>query len=313
MLDLLFTLLHSCKAHSWRQDYNVFQSLINYKFNTIGKKAHLETISEWSYAWWASQSTKGDDFWHASIYESEFIPRTGLVWNLIYLKKDLIHAHLMKGNEPARLTNVYTSGNFHSTRRDIAALQENSPIVMAHLHLSNFPDYGLDYLTNWDSLIAYILFFFLWILCLEITTVGGAVNFYPAVILRLFFIHEKVGQKVLSHVHCYYYFQRITCALFPKYPQMPSRQEIKAYQYFFENCIFESFGIYVNARAVKLFKNISLVSRWKLFFSEKNVVQFDSTKHRSFSPGTSVSSCSNTGPMRGDPYWTSKENSSGSW
>ena len=160
MLDLLFTLLHSCKAHSWRQDYNVFQSLINYKFNTIGKKAHLETISEWSYAWWASQSTKGDDFWHASIYESEFIPRTGLVWNLIYLKKDLIHAHLMKGNEPARLTNVYTSGNFHSTRRDIAALQENSPIVMAHLHLSNFPDYGLDYLTNWDSLIAYILFFF---------------------------------------------------------------------------------------------------------------------------------------------------------
>ena len=45
---------------------------------------------------------------------------------------------------------------------------------------------------------------------------------------------------------------------------------------------------------------------------EKTVVQFDSTKHRRFSPGTPVSSCSNTGPMRGDPYWTSRENSSGS-
>ena len=35
---------------------------------------------------------------------------------------------------------------------------------------------------------------------------------------------------------------------------------------------------------------------------ENNVVQFDPTKHRRFSPGTPVSSCSNTGPMRGGPY-----------
>ena len=34
---------------------------------------------------------------------------------------------------------------------------------------------------------------------------------------------------------------------------------------------------------------------------EKSVVQFDSTKHRRFSPGTLVSSCSNTRPMRGGP------------
>ena len=34
---------------------------------------------------------------------------------------------------------------------------------------------------------------------------------------------------------------------------------------------------------------------------EKSVVQFDSTKHRRFSPGTLVSSCSNTGPVRGGP------------
>ena len=33
---------------------------------------------------------------------------------------------------------------------------------------------------------------------------------------------------------------------------------------------------------------------------EKIVVQFDSTKHSRFSPGTPVSSCNNTGPMRGD-------------
>ena len=32
---------------------------------------------------------------------------------------------------------------------------------------------------------------------------------------------------------------------------------------------------------------------------EKSDVQFDSTKRRRFSPGTPVSSCSNTGPMRG--------------
>ena len=42
---------------------------------------------------------------------------------------------------------------------------------------------------------------------------------------------------------------------------------------------------------------------------EKSVVQFVSTKHRRFSPSTLVSSCSNTGPMRGGPYWTSRENS----
>ena len=42
---------------------------------------------------------------------------------------------------------------------------------------------------------------------------------------------------------------------------------------------------------------------------EKSVVQFDFTKHHRFSPGTPVSSCSNTGPMWGGPYWTSRENS----
>ena len=45
---------------------------------------------------------------------------------------------------------------------------------------------------------------------------------------------------------------------------------------------------------------------------EKSVVQFDSTRHRRFSPSTLVSSCSNTGPMKGGHYWTSRENSSGS-
>ena len=35
---------------------------------------------------------------------------------------------------------------------------------------------------------------------------------------------------------------------------------------------------------------------------EKSTVQFDSTKHRRFSPGTPASSCSNTGSMRGGPY-----------
>ena len=45
---------------------------------------------------------------------------------------------------------------------------------------------------------------------------------------------------------------------------------------------------------------------------EKSVVPFDSTKHRRFSPATPVSSCSNTGPMRGGPYWTSREDSLGS-
>ena len=37
---------------------------------------------------------------------------------------------------------------------------------------------------------------------------------------------------------------------------------------------------------------------------ETSVVQFDLTKHCRFSPGTPVSSCSNTGPMWGGPYWT---------
>ena len=45
---------------------------------------------------------------------------------------------------------------------------------------------------------------------------------------------------------------------------------------------------------------------------EKSVVQFVSTKHRRFSPGTPVSSCTNIGPMRGGPYWASRENSLGS-
>ena len=37
--------------------------------------------------------------------------------------------------------------------------------------------------------------------------------------------------------------------------------------------------------------------------------QFDSTKHRRFSPVAPVSSCTNTVPMRDGPYWTSSENS----
>ena len=37
------------------------------------------------------------------------------------------------------------------------------------------------------------------------------------------------------------------------------------------------------------------------------------TKHHKFSPVSPVFSCSNAGPVRGDPYWTSWENSSGSW
>ena len=44
----------------------------------------------------------------------------------------------------------------------------------------------------------------------------------------------------------------------------------------------------------------------------KSVVDFDSTKHSRLSLGTPVSSCSNTGPMRGGPYWTSRENNLGS-
>ena len=45
---------------------------------------------------------------------------------------------------------------------------------------------------------------------------------------------------------------------------------------------------------------------------EKSVVWFDSTKHRKFSPGTLVSTCSNTGLVRDDPCWTSRENNLGS-
>ena len=38
-------------------------------------------------------------------------------------------------------------------------------------------------------------------------------------------------------------------------------------------------------------------------------IQFDYTKHRMFSPGTTVPSCSSTVSIRDDPYWTSRENS----
>ena len=37
--------------------------------------------------------------------------------------------------------------------------------------------------------------------------------------------------------------------------------------------------------------------------------KFDFTKHRRFSSGILVSCCSNTGSIRDDPYWTSRENS----
>ena len=40
---------------------------------------------------------------------------------------------------------------------------------------------------------------------------------------------------------------------------------------------------------------------------EKSIDKFKSTKHRRFFPGTLASSCSNTGLMRGGPYWTSME------
>ena len=42
---------------------------------------------------------------------------------------------------------------------------------------------------------------------------------------------------------------------------------------------------------------------------EKSVVPFDATKHRRFSPGPPVSSCSNTGPMGSGFYWTFRERS----
>ena len=50
-----------------------------------------------------------------------------------------------------------------------------------------------------------------------------------------------------------------------------------------------------------------------LVTSEKSVVKFVSTKHRRFSPGTPVSSNSNTEPMRGGPYCTSRQNSADGW
>ena len=39
-----------------------------------------------------------------------------------------------------------------------------------------------------------------------------------------------------------------------------------------------------------------------LITCEKSVFEFDSTKHRWFSPGRSVSSCSTTGSTRSGPY-----------
>ena len=51
---------------------------------------------------------------------------------------------------------------------------------------------------------------------------------------------------------------------------------------------------------------VALVMCWK------SVLQFVSSKYRRFSPGSPISSCSNTGPMNGGPYWTSRENSLGS-
>ena len=53
----------------------------------------------------------------------------------------------------------------------------------------------------------------------------------------------------------------------------------------------------------------SFLVKITLVTCEKSVVQFVSTKHRRFSPGTQVSLSSDTGPMRGGPYWTSRENS----
>ena len=56
----------------------------------------------------------------------------------------------------------------------------------------------------------------------------------------------------------------------------------------------------------------SYLTKVSSFTRGKSTVQFDSTKHHRFSPGTPVSSCSNTGPMRDGPNWTSTENSSAS-
>ena len=63
---------------------------------------------------------------------------------------------------------------------------------------------------------------------------------------------------------------------------------------------------------VRFLAPYSYLIKINLVTCEKSVAQFVSTKHRRFSPGTPVSSCRNTGPMRGGPYWTSRENGLGS-
>jgi hypothetical protein len=59
--------------------------------------------------------------------------------------------------------------------------------------------------------------------------------------------------------------------------------------------LFTKEGIYYT-------KNIS-------FYIREECFKFDSIKHHRFSSGTPVSSCSNTGSIRDDPYWTSRKNS----
>ena len=52
----------------------------------------------------------------------------------------------------------------------------------------------------------------------------------------------------------------------------------------------------------------SSVIKATLVTCEKSIAHFDSIKHHRFSKGPPASSCSNTGPMRGGPYWISREN-----
>jgi hypothetical protein len=59
----------------------------------------------------------------------------------------------------------------------------------------------------------------------------------------------------------------------------------------------------IPARSSYLIKNIFHIHMWEERF------QLDFAKRRRFSPGTPVSSCSNTGPWRDGPNWTSTENS----
>ena len=59
----------------------------------------------------------------------------------------------------------------------------------------------------------------------------------------------------------------------------------------------------------KLVQNGVLAVQWSAHVPFSAVIQFDSTKHRIFSPGTPVSSCTNTEPIRDGPFWTSRENS----